>query len=192
MNIIDEKEFESINQEITEEQIMQEELDRFNQIKQGFIDNKPNNLPTEIENEIQTPNSLTQNSIVENVNSETNMSEEHPTGDELIQKLTPSELLALEQKVEDAIKTIFDPEIPVNIWELGLIYDISITHSKEAVVLMTLTAPNCPEAGGIPIEVEKKVKEIPEILNCKAILTFDPAWDMNRMSEVAKFELGML
>lgn len=184
MNIIDEKEFESINQEITEEQIMQEELDRFNQIKQSFIDNKAHNLTNYVHYE---DNNISNKELILD-----DKKDEIISGDELIQKLTPTELIELEQKVEDAIKTIFDPEIPVNIWELGLIYDISITHSKEAVVLMTLTAPNCPEAGGIPIEVEKKVKEIPEILNCKAILTFEPAWDMSRMSEVAKFELGML
>ncbi|MFY8161078.1 MAG: iron-sulfur cluster assembly protein [Candidatus Kapaibacteriota bacterium] len=184
MNIINEKKFESINQEITEEQIMQEELDRFNQIKQSFIDNKTHNITNDVYYEDN--NVSNKELIIED------KKDEIKSGDELIQKLTPTELIELEQKVEDAIKTIFDPEIPVNIWELGLIYDISITHSKEAVVLMTLTAPNCPEAGGIPIEVEKKVKEIPEILNCKAILTFEPAWDMSRMSEVAKFELGML
>ena len=185
MKIIDEIEFENINKVLTEEEIMQEELDKFNQIKQGFIDNKANTLHNGIENN-------SNENVAKIDDTKSTSTKEIKSSDELIAELTPSELLALEQKVEDAIKTIFDPEIPVNIWELGLIYDISITHSKEAVVLMTLTAPNCPEAGGIPIEVEKKVKEIPEILDCKAILTFDPAWDMSRMSEVAKFELGML
>lgn len=102
------------------------------------------------------------------------------------------EVEEIELDVENTIKTIFDPEIPVNIWELGLIYDISVTKSREVVVLMTLTAPNCPEAGGIPIEVENRVKELTNVKDCKAILTFDPAWDMSRMTEAAKFELGML
>lgn len=103
-----------------------------------------------------------------------------------------AELMALEVKVLDKIKEVFDPEIPVNIYELGLIYDINITSSREVVILMTLTAPNCPEAGGIPPTVEEKVKEIPEVKDAKAILTFDPPWEMSRMSEAAKFELGML
>jgi FeS assembly SUF system protein len=98
----------------------------------------------------------------------------------------------METKVYDAIKTVFDPEIPVNIYELGLIYDVSITKNNEAVVLMTLTTPNCPVAGGLPIEVEDAIKAVPEINDAKVILTFDPAWDMSMMSEEAKFELGLL
>jgi len=98
----------------------------------------------------------------------------------------------LETKVYDQIKTVFDPEIPVNIYELGLIYDVSITKNKEAVVLMTLTTPNCPVAGGLPKEVEDRIKEHPEIKDAKVILTFDPSWDMSMMSEEAKFELGLL
>ncbi|GAB5464778.1 MAG: hypothetical protein Kapaf2KO_02140 [Candidatus Kapaibacteriales bacterium] len=99
---------------------------------------------------------------------------------------------SLEKKVEEKIKEVYDPEIPVNIWELGLIYDISVTAENDVVVLMTLTAPNCPEAGGIPVTVENKVKELEEVNEVKAILTFDPPWDMSRMSEEAKLELGML
>ena len=99
---------------------------------------------------------------------------------------------SLEDKVYGVIKTIYDPEIPVNIYDLGLIYDVSITKNSEAVVLMTLTSPNCPVAGGLPKEVEDKIKEHPEINNAKVILTFDPSWDMSLMSEEAKFELGML
>jgi len=98
----------------------------------------------------------------------------------------------LEEKVYSVIKTIYDPEIPVNIYELGLIYDVSITKNREAVVLMTLTTPNCPVAGGMPKEVEDKIKDHPDITNAKVILTFDPPWDMSMMTEEAKFELGML
>ena len=98
----------------------------------------------------------------------------------------------LETKVYSVIKTIYDPEIPVNIYELGLIYDISITKNNEVVVLMTLTSPNCPVAEGLPREVENKIKDHPEINDAKVILTFDPPWDMSMMSEEAKFELGML
>lgn len=98
----------------------------------------------------------------------------------------------LEDKVYSVIKTIYDPEIPVNIYELGLIYDVSITKNQEAVVLMTLTTPNCPVAGGMPKEVEDKIKDHPDITDAKVILTFDPPWDMSMMTEEAKFELGML
>lgn len=103
-----------------------------------------------------------------------------------------SENKDLEDKVYKAIETVYDPEIPVNIRALGLIYDVSITKNNEAVVLMTLTSPNCPVAGGLPREVEDAIKEVPEIKDAKAILTFDPAWEMSMMSEEAKFELGML
>lgn len=103
-----------------------------------------------------------------------------------------SENSELEAKVYAAIETVYDPEIPVNIRALGLIYDVSITKNNEVVVLMTLTSPNCPVAGGLPVEVEDAIKAIPEINDAKAILTFDPAWEMDMMSEEAKFELGML
>ncbi len=103
-----------------------------------------------------------------------------------------AEIKAFEEKVKEKIQEVFDPEIPVNIWELGLIYDINVTLNKDVVVLMTLTAPNCPEAGGIPLEVEMRIKELDGVGQVKAILTFDPPWEMSRMSEVAKFELGML
>lgn len=97
----------------------------------------------------------------------------------------------LKQQVELAIKTVYDPELPVNIWELGLIYDVQITENNEAVVLMTLTAPNCPEAGGLPYEVEERIKTVQGIKDAKVILTFDPPWDRSMLSDVAKFELGL-
>lgn len=98
----------------------------------------------------------------------------------------------LKVKVIDAIKTVYDPEIPINIFELGLIYDVQITAEGEAVILMTLTAPNCPEAMSIPMDVEHKVREIEGIKDAKAIVTFDPPWDRNMMSEAAMLELGFL
>jgi FeS assembly SUF system protein len=97
----------------------------------------------------------------------------------------------LKTQVERVIKTVYDPELPVDIWELGLIYDIQVTESFEVVVLMTLTAPNCPEAGGIPVEVEDKIKQIPEVKDAKVLLTFDPPWEQSRLSDVARFELGL-
>ncbi len=98
----------------------------------------------------------------------------------------------LKEKVIEAIKTVYDPEIPINIYELGLIYDVQITAEGDAVILMTLTAPNCPEAMSIPIDVEHKVREIEGIKDAKAIVTFDPPWDRNMMSEAAMLELGFL
>jgi FeS assembly SUF system protein len=97
----------------------------------------------------------------------------------------------LKNRIIDVIKTIFDPELPVDIWELGLIYDIQVTANNEVVVLMTLTAPNCPEAGGLPPEVEEKLKEIPGVKDVKVLVTFDPPWDKDRLSDVARFELGL-
>jgi FeS assembly SUF system protein len=97
----------------------------------------------------------------------------------------------LKEQVIRVVKTVFDPELPVDIWELGLIYDIQITEERDVVVLMTLTAPNCPEAVGLPIEVEDKIKQIPEVKDAKVMLTFEPAWDKSRLSDVARFELGL-
>ena len=98
---------------------------------------------------------------------------------------------ALEDKVVERLQTVYDPEIPVNIYELGLIYDISITEQKEVVILMTLTAPNCPVADGLVKEVELAVEELHEVEKAKVILTFNPPWDMDKMSEEAKLELGL-
>lgn len=98
----------------------------------------------------------------------------------------------LENKVYAKIKEVYDPEIPVDIYELGLIYDISIMEENEVVILMTLTAPNCPEAEALPKTVEDKVMELEEVDEAKVILTFDPPWDMSMMSDEAKLELGFL
>ncbi|MCX7908275.1 MAG: DUF59 domain-containing protein [Ignavibacteria bacterium] len=103
----------------------------------------------------------------------------------------PPEKQELYDKIVKAIKTVYDPEIPVDIWELGLIYDIQITKENEVVVLMTLTAPNCPEAGGLPGEVEEAIKSVPEVKDAKVFITFDPPWDRSRMSDIARFELGL-
>lgn len=104
------------------------------------------------------------------------------------ENLSPQEL---EDKIVEQIKTVFDPEIPVNIYDLGLIYDISITAQNEAVVLMTLTSPACPEAGQLPGMVEEVVKNVAGITDGKVILTFNPPWDKSMMSDAAAFELGL-
>lgn len=98
----------------------------------------------------------------------------------------------LEKKVLEKIKSVYDPEIPVNIYDLGLIYDIKITAENDVVVLMTLTAPTCPVAGRLPTEVENTIKEIPEVNKAKVLLTFDPPWNPSLLSEEAKLILGLL
>jgi FeS assembly SUF system protein len=98
----------------------------------------------------------------------------------------------LREKVVQAIKTVYDPEIPVDIYELGLIYEINIFPINNVYVLMTLTSPACPAAESIPSEVESKLKAIPGINEVTVELTFDPPYTQDMMSEVAKFELGFL
>jgi FeS assembly SUF system protein len=98
----------------------------------------------------------------------------------------------LEDKIVAMLKTIYDPEIPVDIYELGLIYDVMINEDNDVKILMTLTSPNCPVAETLPLEVEEKVKSIDEVKSCEVEITFDPPWTKDLMSEEAKFELGML
>ncbi|MBL0911891.1 MAG: DUF59 domain-containing protein [Bacteroidia bacterium] len=98
----------------------------------------------------------------------------------------------LEDEVVRTIKTIFDPEIPVDIYELGLIYEIRITEDNEVTVVMTLTTPNCPSAEELPREVEDKVNAIEEVKKTDVVITFDPPWDKDMMSEEAQLELGFL
>jgi FeS assembly SUF system protein len=96
------------------------------------------------------------------------------------------------QRVIDEIKTCYDPEIPVDIWELGLIYEINLNEENELFVKMTLTSPSCPVAETLPPEVEQKLREVPGIKSAKLELTFDPPWEKEMMSEVAQLELGFM
>ncbi len=98
----------------------------------------------------------------------------------------------LGEKIVRVLKTIYDPEIPVDIYELGLIYDVFVNEEREVKILMTLTTPNCPVAESMPQEVEERVKSIDEVKDCELELTFDPPWSQELMSEEARFELGML
>ncbi|MGC6284672.1 MAG: SUF system Fe-S cluster assembly protein [Polaribacter sp.] len=106
--------------------------------------------------------------------------------------MTEKELEDYGDKIVRVLKTIFDPEIPVDIYELGLIYDVFVNENKEAKILMTLTSPNCPVAETLPVEVEEKVQTIKGIDSCEVEITFDPTWTQDMMSEEAKLELGML
>ncbi|HPQ07998.1 MAG TPA: iron-sulfur cluster assembly protein [Bacteroidia bacterium] len=98
----------------------------------------------------------------------------------------------LMQKIIDTIKTCYDPEIPVDIWELGLIYELNLNDNNELKVVMTLTSPNCPAAEYLPVELENKLKEIPELKKVELQLTFEPPWNKDMMSEIAQLELGFL
>lgn len=99
---------------------------------------------------------------------------------------------SLREKILDAIKTVYDPEIPVNVYELGLIYEINVYPVNNVFILMTLTSPSCPAAEIIPVEVEEKIKAIPEVNDVKVEITFDPPYSQDMMSEVAKLELGFM
>jgi len=103
-----------------------------------------------------------------------------------------AEIQKIGEDVVDVLKSIYDPEIPVDIYELGLIYDVQVSTVGDAKILMTLTSPNCPVAESLPVEVEEKVKTLDEIISSKVEITFDPPWDRDMMSEEAKLELGML
>ncbi len=98
----------------------------------------------------------------------------------------------LKEKVIQAIKTVYDPEIPVDVYELGLIYEINVFPVNNIFVLMTLTSPSCPSAEAIPNEVEQKIKAIEGVNDVKIELTFDPPYSQDMMSEAAKLELGFM
>ena len=99
---------------------------------------------------------------------------------------------ALVEAVVEALKSIYDPEIPVDIYELGLIYDVAVDENCDAVVTMTLTTPNCPVAESMPGEVELRVLSVPGIRDAEVKLVWDPPWDPSKMSDEARLELGML
>ena len=99
---------------------------------------------------------------------------------------------ALTQEVINVLKTIYDPEIPVDIYELGLIYQIDVKEDFAVTISMTLTSPRCPVAETLPPEVEEKIKGIEPVTECKVVITWDPPWDKSMMSEAAQLELGFL
>ena len=98
----------------------------------------------------------------------------------------------IRQRVVEALRTIYDPEIPVNIYELGLIYDIACDAAGVVRIQMTLTSPACPSAQSLPPEVAYKVREIPGVTDCQVEVVWDPPWDKDRMTDAAKLTLGML
>ena len=103
----------------------------------------------------------------------------------------PIDSASLESQVIEVLRTCYDPEIPVNIFELGLIYEVKVNPSGEVSIQMTLTSPSCPVAGTLPGEVEAKVRAIPGVTNAKLELVWEPMWNPSKMSEAAKLQLGM-
>ncbi len=105
-------------------------------------------------------------------------------------QLSSVEKSVIEAQVIEALRTCFDPEIPVNIYELGLIYGVSVNDGGEVEIRMTLTSPHCPAAQSLPPEVEAKAKAVPGVATAKALVVWDPPWNPGLMSEAAKLELG--
>ena len=104
----------------------------------------------------------------------------------------PKTFIELQNDIIEAMRTIFDPEIPVDIYELGLIYEIKVDPGNNAHIVMTLTSPMCPVAESLPVEVKEKAMALEGINDVEVELTFDPTWDQNMMSEAAQLELGLL
>ena len=98
----------------------------------------------------------------------------------------------MKEEVIKVLQDIYDPEIPVNIWELGFIYKLEVSKTNDVYILMTLTAPNCPVAESLPMEVQTRVSMIPGINKVNVEVTFDPPWEMDMMTEAAKLELGLI
>lgn len=114
-----------------------------------------------------------------------------PTNETAALVAHPAKTEELKPRILDAIRTVYDPEIPVNILELGLIYDIIVDANGVAGIRMTLTAPGCPAAQSLPVEVARKVKAVPGVTDAKVDVVWDPAWTKDRMSDAAKLQLGM-
>ena len=113
------------------------------------------------------------------------------TADAIFEHRDPVKTLAMQPQIVEVLSTIFDPEIPVNIYELGLIYEIAVDSDNVVGVRMTLTAPGCPAAQSLPVEVVNKLKQLPGITDAHVDIVWDPPWDKDRMSDAAKLQLGM-
>jgi len=109
----------------------------------------------------------------------------------IFERRDPVKTLAMQPQIVEVLSTIFDPEIPVNIYELGLIYEIAVDADHGVGIRMTLTAPGCPAAQSLPVEVVNKLKQLPGIADAHVDIVWDPPWDKDRMSDAAKLQLGM-
>ncbi len=106
--------------------------------------------------------------------------------------MNSDEIRQLEEKIENVCKNLYDPEIPVNIYDLGLIYDIKVSEDGKAKIVMTLTAPNCPVAESLPAQLKEEVSVLNGVKEVDLEITFDPPWNMDMISDEAKLELGLL
>ena len=120
------------------------------------------------------------------------LSEEPKEEKQMAEKPVVTKKMEIEKKVIDVLKNIFDPEIPVNIFDLGLIYEVNVAEDYQVEVVMTLTAPNCPVAESMPNEVLEKVKAVEGVKDAHVEMTFEPPWDKDMMSEEAQLDLGFL
>lgn len=113
------------------------------------------------------------------------------TAPAIFERRDPVKTLAMQPQIVEVLSTVFDPEIPVNIYELGLIYEIAVDSDNVVGVRMTLTSPGCPAAQSLPVEVVNKLKQLPGITDAHVDIVWDPPWDKDRMSDAAKLQLGM-
>jgi FeS assembly SUF system protein len=146
------------------------------------METKPQRVSLDIENPIPGPHAP-HSSLPPEVGTSTPASAETRTG--------PVDVGEMEEKIIAALRSCYDPEIPVNIYEMGLIYDLDIAPSGDVSVRMTLTSPACPVAGSLPPEVQAKVAAVPGVQSAKVEVVWDPPWTPERMSEAARLELGM-
>lgn len=105
--------------------------------------------------------------------------------------LAPEQAIVLQDQIVDVLRTCYDPEIPINIYDLGLIYEVKVEGTGDAIIRMTLTAPSCPAAQSLPAEIEYKVKQVKGLASVKIDLVWEPPWDQSRMSEAARLQLGI-
>jgi FeS assembly SUF system protein len=118
-------------------------------------------------------------------------SEASQSAGSIFERRNPVRTLELQPRIVEALSTIYDPEIPVNIYELGLVYDTAVDDRGAVGVRMTLTAPACPAAQTLPMEVARKLKELPGVTDARVDIVWDPPWDKSRMSDAARLQLGM-
>lgn len=112
--------------------------------------------------------------------------------EERLEDKTAAEEVSVRDQVMDVLRTCYDPEIPVDVYELGLIYDIQVKENNHVHVLMTVTAPNCPAIETLPAEIKDKIERIHDVSECDIEITFDPPWDKDMMSDVARLQLGFM
>ena len=145
------------------------------------METKPQRVPLELDNPVSNPHSPHPSAAPSG----------GPTPSSPQAHTEPVDIGDIQEKIIAALRTCYDPEIPVNIYEMGLIYDIDVSLSGDVVLRMTLTSPACPVAGSLPPEVQAKVAAIPGVKSAKVEVVWDPPWTPERMSEAAKLQLGM-